>query len=138
MSDSETSYLADWIAIRELTAKYNHSIDDGNVEGFGSVFTEDAVIVFQSAAGERVIEGQAEIAKMAVRPPGQRVHATPDAIIKVNGDTATQVCTLIVTPVAAPGTAPTVTGRYTDELVRTPDGWRFTRRTGVMLTPPTS
>jgi uncharacterized protein (TIGR02246 family) len=136
VSDSETRALADWIAIRELTAKYNHSVDDGDVEAFGSVFTEDAVVLFRTASGEQITEGRAAIQKLAERPPGQRVHATTDAVISIDGDTAIQECTLILTPVAAAGTAPTVTGRYTDHLVRRPEGWRFARRTVVLLTPP--
>jgi uncharacterized protein (TIGR02246 family) len=135
--EAPESLVADWIAIRELTATYNHSIDDGDADTFASLFTEDAVVTFKNpSAGDRVITGREELAKMADRPPGQLVHATTDARIEVNGDTATQVCTLLLTRLAAgPGAS---AGRYTDEFLRTPDGWRFSRRTAVLFPPPGS
>jgi ketosteroid isomerase-like protein len=125
---TETTKVADWIAIRELTALYNHSIDDGDAATFEQLFTEDAVVTFRNpVSGDRVISGRSEIAAMANRPPGQLVHATTDARIEIDGDAATQVCTLLLTRLT-PGTGAS-SGRYTDELVRTADGWRFSRRT---------
>ena len=63
---------------------------------------------------------------------------TVDATVEVDGDTAVQDVKLLVLarpgPEAAAGAKSKLTnsGRYHDELVRTPDGWRFRHRTAVL------
>lgn len=122
MSDA----FADWVAINELTATYNRAADDGDPALLASVFVEDASVTFDGPKGVRTITGRDEIAKIADRPGGQTVHATTNAVIEIDGDSATQVCTLLLTRrEPEPGTG---TGRYTDSLVRTADGWRFASR----------
>ncbi|HLM96907.1 MAG TPA: nuclear transport factor 2 family protein, partial [Acidimicrobiales bacterium] len=80
--------------------------------------------------------GRAALADMVRRTPYGIVHVTVDAIIEVDGDRAVQDVTLLVVA-RPPADAPDDkrqsrlqrTGRYHDQLVRTPDGWRFARRT---------
>lgn len=64
--------LADRIEIRELTARYNNAIDDGRLEEFLELFTEDAIF---EVAGTPPAKGKAEIAALvAAFPP---VTSTP-------------------------------------------------------------
>jgi hypothetical protein len=64
------------------------------------------------------------------------VHVTVNATVEVDGDRAVQDVKLLVLSRPGPDAPPDKrgsrlrsTGRYHDELVRTPDGWRFARRT---------
>ncbi len=79
--------------------------------------------------------GRAALAEMVRRTPYGIVHVTVDAVVSVDGDRAVQDVTLLVVARPAPDAPPDKrhsrlqrTGRYHDELVRTPEGWRFARR----------
>ena len=43
--DAEIAGVADKIAIRELTARYNHAIDEGRVDEWVATFTDDGTFV---------------------------------------------------------------------------------------------
>ena len=134
--DATLAWLVDRARIRELTARYNRCFDDGDPEGFAALFTEDGVM---EVAGGPTTTGRAALAEMVRHTPYGIVHVTVDAIVDVDGDRAVQDVTLLV--VYRPGTdAPADkrssrlqrSGRYRDELVRTPEGWRFARRTATL------
>lgn len=137
---TDAATIADWIEIRELSARYNMSIDDGQADSVAALFTDDATLTFIPAAGEqRRYRGRDEIRSLADGPAGRFVHATTDDLITIDGDRATRLCTLIVLrPSPAGGTAVTNHGRYEDELVRTSEGWRFASRVGRLGWPATS
>jgi uncharacterized protein (TIGR02246 family) len=132
----DVSWLVDRAEILELTARYNRCFDDGDPDGFAALFTEDGVMAVD---GGPVTTGRAALAEMVRRTPYGTVHATVDATVEVDGDRATQVVTLLVLQRPAPD-APrderrsrlTRTARYTDELERTEEGWRFARRSVVL------
>jgi uncharacterized protein (TIGR02246 family) len=131
LGHADSERLADVLAVRELTARYGYAIDHGDAEGFADVFTEDGAFVVRGAGEPVVHAGREALTKMATRPPQQQVHASTDAIVEIDGDTATQACIGLYFPKPAnPGepSVPRVT-RYDDELVRTPEGWKFRRRT---------
>ncbi len=136
MVDPELRWLVDRTQIRELTARYNRCFDDGDAEGFAATFTEDGVM---EVAGGFAVEGRAALAGMCRSVPYGIVHVTVDATVEVDGDRATQDVTVMILnrpkPDAGPGERTTKldrSGRYHDELARTPDGWRFTRRTATL------
>ena len=131
--DETLAWIVDRARIAELTASYNRCFDDGDTEGFAANFTEDGVM---EVVGGPTTTGRAALAEMCRHTPYGIVHVTVDAIVEVDGDRATQDVTLLV--VARPQRdAPADkrksrlqrSGRYHDQLVRTPDGWRFARRT---------
>jgi SnoaL-like domain len=117
----------DTVAIIGLTAVYNQVIDGGLVDRIGEVFTSDASLSSPSTGLHR--QGTDELVDMAVGAKGRFVHVTTDHIVTVDGDTARQRCTLLLFT-TKPGVAATFDrlGWYDDELVRGPDGWRFTAR----------
>jgi len=130
--DTELQWLVDRTRIRDLTARYNRCFDDGDAEGFAATFTEDGVM---EVVGGFETRGREALAKMCSRTPYGVVHVTVDATVEVDGDRAVQDVTIMVLqrpkPDAAPAERHTTlerSGRYHDELVRTPDGWRFARR----------
>ena len=131
--DPELGWLVDRTRIRDLTARYNRCFDDGDVEAFASTFTEDGVM---EVVGGFEVKGRAGLLEMCRRTPYGVVHVTVDATVEIDGDRAVQDVTVMVLqrpkPDAAPDQRHTTlerSGRYHDELVRTPDGWRFARRT---------
>jgi uncharacterized protein (TIGR02246 family) len=132
--DAEVRWLLDRAQIRELTARYNRCFDDGDPDGFAATFTEDGVM---EVAGTFNVSGREALAEMVRHTPYGVVHVTVDATVEVDGDRAVQDVKLLVLarpgPDAAEGRSKlTNTGRYHDELVRTPEGWRFTHRTAVL------
>ncbi len=126
------AWLVDRARIRELTARYNRCFDDGDPEGFAATFTEDGAMEIDGGPTTR---GRDALAEMVRRTPYGIVHVTVDAIVAVDGDRAVQDVTLLVvnrpsadTPAEKRRSRLQRTGRYHDELVRTPDGWRFQHR----------
>lgn len=117
---------SDLIEILQLYAKYNTAIDTGDGAGFGRCFVADGH--FDSGIG--VHEGHDAIAEFANKThenmPGMR-HNTTNIVVEGDGDAATGSGFLIGYLVDG-GYKPIVTGRYLDELARTGDGWRFTKR----------
>ena len=133
--DADVRWLIDRTQIRELTARYNRCFDAGDPDGFAATFTEDGVMEVE---GTFRVDGRTALAEMVRRTPHGVVHVTVDATVEVDGDTAVQDVKLLVLarpgPEAAAGATSKLTnsGRYHDELVRTPDGWRFRHRTAVL------
>jgi ketosteroid isomerase-like protein len=122
--------------IRDLTCRYNDSFDSADAAAWVGTFTEDGV--FESRVGGRV-EGRAALLEWFDKRPHHTIHATTDALVEGDGDTATQVCTVIVFERLDDGGAYLRSvGRYSDRLRRTPDGWRFTYRNPVTMrvSPP--
>lgn len=126
--------IADRIAIRELTARYNHAFDDVDPDAWAGTFTADGELVVHEG---RTTRGHDALRALVERAGYGFVHITTDAVIDVAGDEARQVCTVLTAKrTREPKTATfSSTGRYRDELVRTSDGWRFRRRSVVMDTP---
>jgi uncharacterized protein (TIGR02246 family) len=123
--------LADRIEIRELAARYNNAIDDGQLDEFLELFTDDAVF---EVAGSPPAKGKAEIAALISAFPTGHIHATTDAVVRVDGDLATQRCTLICLGRRRDRGEQSViaTGRYADDFVRTASGWKFTKRLAAL------
>lgn len=119
--------VADHLAIRQLTARYNRGFDDVDPDAYAATFTEDGVL---EIVGGEVIEGREALAAMCRTTGYGVVHLTTDAIIDVDGDKATQDTYLIVANRTEGGgpVAFSTTGRYRDTLIRTDAGWRFQRR----------
>ena len=125
--------VADWIAIRRLTAEYARAVDERDAERLGRLFTEDGVV---EVVGERMHRGRAEVAQLALRPRGVALHMTTDPIVDVVGDAATQHCRLLIARATGDAAVPVEfceAGVYDDDLVRRGDGWRFARRTIRLL-----
>ena len=88
--------LADRAAIHEVMQKYVYSVDSGDAEGYGSVFTEDGVIDSNGTA----IRGRAAIRKVVTdlqarysanradgKPAGQLYHVISNESISLSSAT---------------------------------------------------
>ncbi len=130
--DPELRWLAERTRIRELTARYNRSFDDGDAEGFAATFTEDGVM---EVGGRVMAQGRDGLVALCRSVPYGIVHVTVDATVEVDGDRAVQDVTIVTLKRPGPDAGPDErrthldrSGRYHDELVRTDGGWRFARR----------
>jgi hypothetical protein len=126
-----TADLADQTAIGELTARYNRAFDERRFADWAATFTPDGVLAVADGPATAGREALEQIASGSVTIT---FHVTTNAVIRVDGDTATQELQLLVLTCEAGRGEMTIMafGRYADELVRSSEGWRFKRRTATM------
>ena len=129
MAAATLQELLDRIAIRELTARYNNAIDNGDVEGFVNCFVPEGI--FYTTADVQ-LKGREQIKSVGTVLGFGCIHMTMDAIVTVDGDKAQQHCTMLVAKRRKDKQEISIvtTGRYDDHLVRTPEGWLFESRKG--------
>lgn len=144
MSDA----VADELAIRDLSARFNHLADERRNEELAETFAPDGVF---ETRGER-FEGRTAIVAYldaqkegvpvdigfgATGHLGSTVHVTTDNLITVDGDNATQLSYTTVFFPAPPDVVANglliVTERFEDNLARTGTGWLFTERVMTIL-----
>jgi 3-phenylpropionate/cinnamic acid dioxygenase small subunit len=126
--------LADRTSIIDVTIHYCWSIDARQWNALAEVFLPDAVAVLgRECQGLDAI--RARISE-ALTPLDDSQHMVSNHQVRVDGDTATCRCYLQAQHVRhAVSGSPNflVGGRYEDELVRTPAGWRIARRELVVM-----
>ena len=118
--------------IHNLYAHYNLALDAGESEAWAATFTEDGT--FNSSEGRDALIEFADnfhAANPDTRHWNSNIHVTRTA----GGAAGTAY--LILWDVGARPQTITLTGTYTDTLVRTPDGWRFKSRR-VQIDRPSS
>ena len=110
----------DIVAIQQLLARYNTSVDRGDGQAFAATFTVDGV----SINGENQVTGREALAaipaQVAATVPGLR-HWVANHVIDLDGDEATATVYLLA---LRGGTPPSLltSGRYVDRLQRSPRG----------------
>jgi hypothetical protein len=118
----------DLTEILQLYARYSTAIDTGDGEAFGACFVANGL--FDSGIG--VHEGREAIGGFATQThaamPGMRHNAT-NIVIDGDGDgQSARGSTFLIGYLVDGGYKVIVTGRYLDELTKTSDGWRFSKR----------
>ena len=120
-------------ACERLVIEYAHRTDFDTTKAVADLFTDDGVL----DVGVRRLEGRAALVEAAAtRDPAMRmVHVCTNVLIDVvDEDHATGVCYLTAYVEMAAGdgplpmSQPAMVGRYHDDFVRTPSGWRFKSR----------
>ena len=115
--------LEDVEEIRSLDARYCRLLDDGDWSGLVGLFTPEGIF-----DGLSRVEGRADLlaffAGLADSGLTAFWHHVSNLEIEVNGDRAS-VTSLLWQPCVVDGVPHVAAGRYTDELVRTADGWRY-------------
>jgi ketosteroid isomerase-like protein len=112
-------------AIKQLTARYNRAFDTKDYAGFLDTWTEDGF--FERSNAGRSFRGTEQLREMLAGFDVRGRHVTSDYIVEVDGDSAHQACYLTYLDVAD-NFSVALFGDYSDELVRTPAGWRFRAR----------
>ena len=123
----------DFVEIQQLYAKYALTIDAGDAEGYASTFIPEGV--FNTNVGHDALVKFANAFHAGV---GSHLrHWNSNLLIQPTATGASgQVSLLIVDFATAPATIVRV-GSYTDELVLTVQGWRFSKRaTSYPVAPP--
>lgn len=119
--------LEDKEAVRTLRYRYHQYINDDRFDEIADLFTDDAVVeigyVLRSAGREEIH------AAFVAMPSGvkflkQFIH---NHIVDVDGDAATGISYFEAKYAAKDGTSLVVAGKYDEDYVRTPDGWRISR-----------
>ncbi|WP_296675622.1 nuclear transport factor 2 family protein [Novosphingobium sp.] len=118
---------ADRDAIRDLLARYTYNGDRGRVTDLAACFADDGVLEYPGNAAT----GPASIAAALSEGSDPRNpaltfvrHHITNPLIEVDGDTATARSYFTVHTDIGPDHS----GTYNDRLMRTPAGWRFSRR----------
>ena len=128
MSDPTGTKFADWQAIRELTATYNRCFDRSDAAGWAGTFLESGRL--EVIDQEVTYTGRDQLSEFCRSRGWGILHMTLDPEVTVDGDHAAQRCNLLMFRRYEGHERPTLlaTGRYSDTLVRTPEGWRFDLR----------
>jgi SnoaL-like domain len=116
----------DNIDIQQLYARYNNAIDSGDAEGWAATFTPDGV--FNTLRGHDALVG---FVKMWREKLGGAARKHWNTNLQISGDSkeATASVYLMLVDFGTKPASIVTTGMYSDSLVKTKDGWRFTKRT---------
>ena len=119
----------DKLAIQELMARYNFSLNFGDIEAWVDCFTEDGIFECpfgtfkgQDALRQYIFERTEERREYPLR------HMVTNTIIDVQGDRASAKCYLLLLRVLQDGIQLLTSGLYNDELKKTKKSWRFSHR----------
>ncbi len=112
--------------IQQLYARYNNAIDNGDAEGWAATFTPDGV--FNTFSGHDALVG---FVKMWREKLGGATRKHWNTNLQISGDSkeATASVYLMLVDFGTKPASILTTGMYSDSLVKTKDGWRFTKRT---------
>jgi 3-phenylpropionate/cinnamic acid dioxygenase small subunit len=131
--------VVDRLAINDVIVRYAWAIDTKDWAALDTVFLPDAWLDYSSnpgGAAGHYAEIRAWLEK-SLAPFPVTQHLVTNIDVTVDGDHATSR-TMVYNPMgAATREGPLhyffLGGRYDDELVRTPDGWRIAKRVESLL-----
>ncbi len=113
--------------IRQLYARYAHTIDTGDAEGWADTFTVDGV--FGNAHGRAaLVEFVHTVYRQNQELGRQSRHWNNQILIEPTAEGATGTCYLVLYNTGTTPPAVRLTGVYRDTLVKTLAGWRFRER----------
>ena len=134
MTCMDLATVSDILEIQALLARYVYAIDAKDLNALDGVFTPDAEVDYSSTGGAKGPYGKIKswLAKgLAPFPVSQHLIGLP--AITLDGDWAASKVMLFNPMVfSRPGHEDDlffVGATYQDELVRTSEGWRITKRT---------
>ena len=138
--------FADYFEIMQTIARYGHALDSADAP-FDTVLTQD-VEFDMSKTGGPVIRGRDAVLEAMTgssqdpysrRTPQMRAvlshHTTNCEVIDHRGDEVDVRSKFLRLGQNQPGPMPVVIGQYLDTLVRTPQGWRISKRAIIAHTP---
>ena len=121
--------ISDRIELNDLLTAYSTCVDSADWQGFAGLFTPDALIDYSAMGGSK--GGVKETVEFLTKAMGQfesTQHMVANHAVDLQGDRAT-VKTVCHNPMVMNGGHVFYCGLwYCDQVVRTPDGWRFAER----------
>jgi hypothetical protein len=133
---ADTLTAQDYFEIQQLYARYNIAIDSGDAEGWAATFTPDGV--FNTFSGHDALVGFIKTWREKLNG-ATRKHWNNNLQVTGNSKEASATTYLMLVDFSTKPPSILMTGSYTDSLVKTKDGWRFTKRmtkSDVMPTAP--
>ena len=125
----------DYFEIQQLYARYNIAIDNGDAEGWAATFTPDGA--FNTMVGHDALVGFVKMWREKLNG-ATRKHWNNNLQITGNSHEASAYVYLLLVDYSTKPASILTTGTYTDSLIRTKDGWRFTKRITKGDVAPTS
>jgi hypothetical protein len=125
----------DYFGIQQLYARYNDAIDSGDAEGWAATFVADGV--FNTYVGHDALVNFVKTWREKLNGATRR-HWNNNLQISGNSKEAKATVYLMLIDLGTKPPSVLATGNYTDSLVKTKDGWRFTKRTTKMDSPPSA
>ena len=123
-SAAKTLTTQDLVDIQQLYAKYNWALDSGDSEGYASTFTPDGV--FNNNVGHDAIVKFADGFHTGL---GSHVkHWNTNLMILPSEQGASGQVYLVLVDFATKPASIVTSASYTDEIVKTVQGWRFKKR----------
>jgi ketosteroid isomerase-like protein len=119
--------------IQQLYAKYNIAIDNGDAEAYASTFTPDGV--FNQFAGHDALVNFVKMWREKLNG-ATRKHWNNNLQISGDSKQASGFVYLMLVDISTKPASILTTATYTDSLVKTKEGWRFTKRTTKADIPP--
>jgi hypothetical protein len=116
----------DYFEIQQLYAQYNNAIDSGDAEGWAATFTPDGV--FNTFVGHDALVGFVKTWREKLGG-ATRKHWNNNLQLTGNSKAAQGSVYLMLVDFGTKPPSILATASYTDNLVKTKDGWRFTKRT---------
>ncbi|MEO7207155.1 MAG: nuclear transport factor 2 family protein [Steroidobacteraceae bacterium] len=116
----------DYFEIQQLYARYNIAIDSGDAEGWAATFTPDGV--FNTFSGHDALVNFVKTWREKLNG-ATRKHWNNNLQITGNSKEAAAFVYLMLVDFSTKPASILTTGTYTDSLIKTKDGWRFTKRT---------
>ena len=115
----------DFVEIQQLYARYNWTIDTGDAEGYASTFTPDGV--FMNNVGHDAI---AKFVTTFHAGMGSHVkHWNTNLMITPTAEGASGQVYLVLVDFGTKPASIATSANYSDDLVKTAQGWRFKKRT---------
>jgi SnoaL-like domain len=111
--------------IQQLYARYNIAIDGGDGEAWASTFTPDGV--FNQFVGHDALVGFVKMWREKLNG-ATRKHWNNNLQLTGNSTEASGYVYLMLLDISTKPASILTTGTYTDSLIKTKDGWRFSKR----------
>jgi hypothetical protein len=123
----------DYFEIQQLYSQYNNAIDSGDAEGWAATFTPDGV--FNTFVGHDALVNFVKTWREKLGG-ATRKHWNNNLQIRGNSKEANASVYLLLIDFSTKPPSIVGTATYTDSLIKTKDGWRFTKRTTKGDTAP--
>src|SRR5208282_5495699 len=123
---AESLSAQDYFEIQQLYARYNDAIDSGDAEGWASTFTPEGV--FNTFSGHDALVGFIKTWREKLNGATRR-HWNNNLQITGNSKAASASVYLMLVDFSTKPVSILMSGSYSDSLIKTKDGWRFTKRT---------
>jgi hypothetical protein len=122
---ADTLSAQDYFEIQQLYARYNIAIDSGDAEGWAATFTPDGV--FNTFSGHDALVGFIKTWREKLNG-ATRKHWNNNLQVSGNSKEASASTYLMLVDFSTKPPSILMSGSYTDSLVKTKEGWRFTKR----------